>query len=180
MLTTNNARGEHLLWLAPMLYIWVASIIAPIQSMAIYWDGDYYTFSFLNTSIIFLVCTGIPYLLHKHFRENKTRSLAISWMHILCSVLLMLSILMIYTYNPPIDKEWRYSSLLLPHFERWRFINDFALVLFATFVLVQIVYSIYGFGKLIRSKFGKSHNSEMGQYAFGENQVAVNPALNFR
>lgn len=166
MLTPNNARGEHLLWLAPMLYIWYASIIAPVQSIVIFWDTNYYTISFLTTSIIFLAFVGIPYLLHKHFRENRTRNLAISWMHILSSVLLALSILLIYTYNPPIDKEWRYAPILLPNYERWRLLNDFAIVLFAIFGLVQIVYSVYGLSKLIRAKFGRANSSELGQYSF--------------
>ena len=182
MLTPNNARGEHLLWLSLMLYIWLASFIAPVQTLVVFWDTNYYFLTYLETCLIFLATAVIPYLLHKHFRDNKTRNIGISWMHILSSVLLMLTILMIYTYTPPINRESRYAPILLPSFQRWVFLNNFAIVLFASFVLVQVVFTIYGLNKLIKQKLGISNHkrNRIEQYSFEDVQTNQNPALIFK
>lgn len=179
MLTPKNVRGEHLLWLTPVLYIWLANITAPVQTIVVFNDGDYYLFSYFTTVIIFLSVIALPYFLHKYFRENKTRSIVVSWMHILTTVIIMFTILLIYTYTPPIDREWRYYPILRPNFARWRLFNDIAIVLFGVLVLVQISYLIYGLSKLFQQKRAKLQNNstEMELYQFNQNQAIVNPAL---
>jgi hypothetical protein len=180
MLTPKNVRGEHLLWLTPVLYIWVANITAPIQTIVVFNDGIYYLLSYFTTAVIFLSVIGLPYFLHKYFRKNKTRSIVVSWMHILSSVIIMFTILLIYTYTPPIDREWRYYPLLRPNFARWRLFNDIAIILFVTLILVQVTYLIYGFGKLFQQKragLQQSNTSGMELYQFSQNAAISNPAL---
>ena len=177
MLTSNNVRGEHMLWLTPILYIWVSSITQPIQSIIVLNDGSFYVFSFLTTLIIFLSAIAIPYLLHKHFRETKSRSIIISWLHILSSAALILAILMIYTYSAPIDRDWMNYPLLRPSFNRWHLMNDIAIVLFAIFIFIQGIFIVYGFTKLIQQKLSNSQNNDMEMYEYGRPQPMVNPAL---
>lgn len=177
MLTSNNVRGEHLLWLTPILYIWVAGFTQPIQSIIVLNDGSFYVFSFLTTLVIFLTAIAIPYLLHKHFRETKSRSIIVSWLHILSSASLILAILMIYTYSAPIDRDWMNYPLLRPNFNRWHFMNDVAIVLFAIFILIQGIFMVYGFSKLIQQKLSASNNNDMELYEYGNQQPMVNPAL---
>lgn len=179
MLTPKNVRGEHLLWLTPVLYIWLANITAPVQIIVVFTDSIYYVFSYYTTVIIFLSVIGIPYFLHKNFRENNTRSIVISWMHILTSVILMFTILVIYTYTPPISREWRFYPTLIPNFIRWRTFNDIAIVLFLSLIVVQIAYIIYGLSKLFQQKRDsiRSYSTDLELYDFDQNPALANPAL---
>lgn len=177
MLTSNNVRGEHLLWLTPILYIWVAGIIQPNQNIVVLNDGSFYVFSFLTTMIVFLTAIAIPYLLHKHFREKKSRSIVISWLHILSSVSLILAILLIYTYTAPIDRDWVNYPLLRPSFNRWHFMNDVAIVLFAIFLFIQGIFIVYGLSKLMLQKLSASQSNDLAMYEYGNKQSRVNPAL---
>ncbi len=180
MLTPRNVRGEHLLWLSPILYIWVAYITAPIQTVVVFYDGIYYILSYFTTAVILLSLIGGPYYLHKYFRKNKTRSIVVSWLHILPSVIIMFTILLIYTYTPPIDREWRYYPLLRPNFARWRLFNDIAIILFVTLILIQVTYMIYAFGKLFqqkRSGFQRTSTKGLELYSFSQNTALSNPAL---
>jgi hypothetical protein len=177
MLTSNNVRGEHLLWLTPILYIWVAGFTQPIQSIIVLNDGSFYVFSFLTTLVIFLTSIAIPYFLHKHFRETKNRSIIVSWLHILSSTSLILAILLIYTYSAPIDRDWMNYPLLRPNFNRWHFMNDVAIVLFASFLVIQGMYIVYGVSKLIKQKISSSNSNGMELYEYRNQQPMVNPAL---
>lgn len=179
MLTPKNVRGEHLLWLTPVLYIWLAKIIAPVQTIVVFNDGTYYLFSYFTTVVILLSVIALPYFLHKHFRENNTRSMVVSWMHILTTVIIMFTILLIYTYTPPIDREWRYYPILRPNFARWRLFNDIAIVLFGVLVLVQVTYLVYGLGKLFQQKRAGLDNDSTAieLYQFDQNPAIANPAL---
>ncbi len=179
MLTHSNVRGEHLLWLTPVIYLWLASIIAPVQTIVIFNNGQYYILSYFTAAVVLLSVIALPYLLHKHFRENNSRSIAISWMHILSSVILMFTILLIYTYTPPIDKEWRYYPLLRPNFARWRFFNDAAIIFFYSFVLIQVTYLVYGITKLfLPNKAALSNQQvEMELYDYSQQNSLVNGAL---
>lgn len=166
MITTANVRGEHVLWLTPMVYAWLASYTAPVDSVMFFLNNTYYLLSFMTSAMLFLLLIAVPYILHKRFRENKSRSIVISWMHILSSFFIMVAILMIYTYTPPISREWRYYPILRPGFERWRNLNSMAIILFKVFVLIQVVYTIYGLNKLFKQKIVARNKQRSLSYAY--------------
>jgi hypothetical protein len=166
MLNTDTVRGEHILWLTPMVYTWLASFTAPVQMILFFVDNTYYVLSFLTSAILFIILISVPYLLHKHFRENETRSIIISWIHILSSVFLMVGILMIYTYTPPINREWRYYPIMTPNFDRWRNMNQMAINLFQLFVGIQIIFSVYGLIKLFYQRKNQQSKLQELEYAY--------------
>lgn len=148
MLTTHNARGEHILWMSPMVYTWLATYTSPIQMVVFYANNKYYLLSYLSTTFLFILIMAVPYLLHKHFRENETRNIVVSWLHIISSVTIMIAILMIYTYTPPINRDWMHEPIVAPGLARWRFFNDFAFVLLQSFIFIQVLFTGYGVRKL--------------------------------
>ena len=166
MITTANVRGEHVLWLTPMAYAWLASYTAPVDTVMFFLNNTYYLMSFMTSAMVFLLLIAVPYQLHKRFRENKTRSSVISWMHIMCSFFIMLAILMIYTYTPPISREWRYYPIHRPNFDRWRNLNSMAIILFQVFVLLQVVYTVYGLNKLFMQKKAVRNKQRSLSYAY--------------
>jgi hypothetical protein len=181
MNTTHHVRGEHLLWLTPIIYIWLTSINAPIQNFIVFNDGNFYLFNFFSALVIFLIIIAIPFYLHKYLREHEMRSIVISWLHIVPTLLLILTIIAIYTYAPPIERSWRYSPILNPNFSRWQLYNEVAIVLFEVLLLIQVIYLIYGLIKIYLLKLEQSidDESELETYSFDDNQIMVNPAYKY-
>jgi len=177
MLTSNNVRGEHMLWLTPVIYIWATGITQSTQTFVVLQDGSFHIFNFFTTLIIFLAAIAIPYLLHKHFRETNSRSIVISWLHILASSGLTLAILLIYTYAAPIDRDWLSYPLLRPNFYRWQFLNDVAIVLFQIFLFIQAAYIVYGLSKIAQQKMKGAYRQDLELYDYNNQQPMVNPAL---
>jgi hypothetical protein len=153
--------------------------MAPVPSIVIFNDGYFYIFSYLTSVLILLSIIAFPYFLHKHFRENNTRSVVISWIHILATVTIMITLLIIFTYTPPTDIEYQSYPLIRPNYARWRFFNDIAILLFLSLVLVQITYLIYGVGKLFQqNKTGMiTETTDLTVYQFNQSPAIVNPAL---
>ena len=181
MYSTKNVRGEHLLWLTPILYIWLTSINAPIQSFIIFNDGDFYIVNFFYALVILLAIISIPYFIHRYLRKYEARSIIISWVHIVPTLLLILSIITIYAYAPPIDRSWKNSVLSNPNFIRWMNFNDAAITLFAVLLLVQLIYIIYGLIVIyqLKSEQSEMEDSEEETYTFDDHAIMINPAYKY-
>ncbi len=181
MYSTKNVRGEHLLWLTPILYIWLTSINAPIQSFIIFNDGDFYLVNFFYALVILLAIISIPYFIHRYLRKYEARSIIISWVHIVPTLLLILSIITIYAYAPPIDRSWKNSVLSNPNFIRWMNFNDAAITLFAVLLLVQLIYIIYGLIVIyqLKSEQSEMEDSEEETYTFDDHAIMINPAYKY-
>ena len=181
MYSTKNVRGEHLLWLTPILYIWLTSINAPIQSFIIFNNGDFYLVNFFYALVILLAIISIPYFIHRYLRKYEARSIIISWVHIVPTLLLILSIITIYAYAPPIDRSWKNSVLSNPNFIRWMNFNDAAITLFAVLLLVQLIYIIYGLIVInqLKSEQSEMEDSEEETYTFDDHAIMINPAYKY-
>jgi uncharacterized membrane protein YuzA (DUF378 family) len=181
MYSTKNVRGEHLLWLTPILYIWLTSINAPIQSFIIFNDGDFYLVNFFYALVILLAIISIPYFIHRYLRKYEARSIIISWVHIVPTLLLILSIITIYAYVPPIDRSWKNSVLSNPNFIRWMNFNDAAITFFAVLLLVQLIYIIYGLIVIyqLKSEQSEMEDSEEETYTFDDHAIMINPAYKY-
>ncbi len=181
MYSTNHVRGEHLLWLTPILYIWLTSINAPISNFIVLIDGSFYLFNFFSSLMILLIILALPYYMHRHLREKELRSAVISWIHIVPTLLLILSIITIYSYAPSINRSWKDSTLTNPNFSRWELYNDVAITLFEVLILIQVAYLFYGLVVININKLEQSDidSSEYESYSFDDNQVMINPAYKY-
>ncbi|MEI6086589.1 MAG: hypothetical protein WCR66_03295 [Bacteroidota bacterium] len=181
MYSTKNVRGEHLLWLTPILYIWLTSINAPIQSFIIFNDGDFYLVNFFSALLIILAIISIPYFMHRYLRKYDARSIIISWVHIVPTLLLILSIITIYAYAPPIERSWKNSVLSNPNFLRWMNFNDAAITLLAVLILVQLIYIFYGLILINQLRAEQSDMEDLDQeiYTYDDHAVMINPAYKY-
>ena len=119
--------------------------------------------------------------MHRHLREKELRSAIISWIHIVPTLLLILSIITIYSYAPSINRSWKDSTLTNPNFSRWELYNDVAITLFEVLILIQIAYLFYGLVVININKLEQSDidSSEYESYSFDDNQVMINPAYKY-
>jgi hypothetical protein len=181
MYTTHNVRGEHLLWLTPILYIWLTGINAPIQIFIVFTDANFYIFNFFTALFIFLLIIAIPFYIQSYLRKHEFRSIVISWIHIVPTLLLILSIITIYAYAPPIEISWKNSVLSNPNFLRWIIYNDVAIALFEALIIIQIIYIIYGLIKINQFKSLQEdlNESELDTYTYDDNEVMINPAYKY-
>jgi hypothetical protein len=181
MYTTHHVRGEHLLWLTPIIYIWLTSINAPIQNFIVFNDGNFYLFNFFSALVIFLIIVALPFYIHSYLRQHETRSIVISWLHIVPTLLLILAIITIYAYAPPIEISWRLSTLTNPNFTQWQIYNDVAIALFGTLLIIQVVFLLYGLIKIYQLKSYESsiEDTDLDTYSFEDNQAMINPAYKY-
>jgi hypothetical protein len=181
MYTTHNVRGEHLLWLTPIIYIWLTSLNAPIQNFIVFNEGNFYLFNFFSALVIFLLVIAIPYFIHRFLRKHDIRSIVISWVHIVPTLLLILSIITIYAYAPSIEISWKNAVLSNPNFMRWVIYNDVALSLFGVLILVQVIYIIYGLIIInqLRSEQSDIEDDNQDAYSFDDHEVTINPAYKY-
>lgn len=181
MYSTQNVRGEHLLWLTPLLYIWITSINAPIQNFIVYYDGDFYLFNYLITLCILLVLFAIPFYIHHYIRANDLRNIVVSWVHIAPTLILTLSFITIYAYAPPIEMSWKNEAISNPNFIRWQIYNDVAIAIFEALVIVQILYTIYGLFIInqYKSELLEYEESESETYTFDDSDTIINPAYKY-
>jgi hypothetical protein len=181
MYTTHHVRGEHLLWLTPIIYIWLTSINAPLQNFIVFNDGNFYLFNFFSALIIFLVIVALPFYIHAYLRQHQIRSIVISWLHIAPTLILILAIITIYAYAPPIEISWRFSTLTNPNFTQWQIYNDVAIALFGALLIIQVVFLLYGLIKIYQQKLEAASNedSDVDSYSFEDNQVMINPAYKY-
>lgn len=181
MYTTQNVRGEHLLWLTPILYICLTSINAPIQNFIVFNEGNFYLFNFTLALIIFLLIIALPFYIHVYLRKEDLRNIVISWVHIAPSILLILAIITIYAYAPPIDISWKNAPLSHPNFLQWQIYNNVATALFEALIVIQTVYVIYGLYKINQLRLEQYRNieSDYDTYSFDDSEVMINPAYKY-
>jgi hypothetical protein len=163
------------------LYIWLTSINAPIQSFIIFNDGNFYLVNFFSALVILLVIISIPYFIHRYLRKYDARSIIISWVHIVPTLLLILSIITIYAYAPPIEKSWKNSVISNPNFLRWMNFNDAAITLLAVLMVVQLIYIFYGLILIFQLRSEQSDMDDLDQenYTFDDHTVMINPAYKY-
>jgi hypothetical protein len=181
MYSTHHVRGEHLLWLTPILYIWLTSINAPIQTFIVLNDGEFYLFNFFSALIIFLLIVALPFYIHFYLRQHQNRSIVISWLHLAPTLLLILAIISIYAYAPPIEISWRSSPLTNPNFSQWQNYNDVAIALFEVLLFIQVIFLIYGLVKIYELKLEASYidDTDVDSYSNDDNQIMINPAYKY-
>ncbi len=181
MYTTQNVRGEHLLWLTPILYICLTSINAPIQNFIVFNEGNFYLFNFSLALVIFLLIIALPFYIHIYLRKQDLRNIVISWVHIVPTLLIILAIISIYAYAPPIEISWKNAPLSNPFFLQWQIYNKVATTLFEVLIVIQTIYIIYGLSKINQLRIEQYRNnvSEFDPYSFEESEVMIHPSYKY-
>lgn len=143
-MTTKVIRAEHLLWMAPVLFICMIYISSSLDKMMVFYLGEYFMISYSFFTGFFLLALLIPYLLHIVLRRIGMRNQMISWTHILLSVFMAVAITFIFNRNLPVNINWRYHVGELGSFLTWEYYNSMGLLFVRSFLLLQILFSVYG------------------------------------
>ncbi|MBL7761510.1 MAG: hypothetical protein JNK08_12500 [Sediminibacterium sp.] len=143
-MTTKVIRAEHLLWMAPVLFVCMIYISSSLDKMMVYYLGEYFMISYSFITGFFLIALLIPFLLHILLRRIGLRNQMISWMHILLSIFMAVAISFIFNKNLPVNVNWRYHVGELGSFHTWEYYNSMGLLFVRFFLLLQILFSVYG------------------------------------
>ncbi|MDD2793514.1 MAG: hypothetical protein PHD73_10060 [Sediminibacterium sp.] len=143
-MTTKVIRAEHLLWMAPVLFICMIYISSSLDRMMVFYLGEYFMISYSFITGFFLIALLIPFLLHIVLRKTGMRNLMISWAHILLSVFMAATVTFIFNKNLPINVNWRYHVGELGSFQTWEYYNSLGLQFVRLFLILQALFSVYG------------------------------------
>ncbi|HJV20782.1 MAG TPA: hypothetical protein VJ552_12940 [Sediminibacterium sp.] len=147
-MTTKIIRAEHLLWMAPVLFVFIIYLSSAVDSMMVFYLGEYFMISYSLITLFFLAVLLVPYLLHILLRRIGARNLVISWLHILLSFLMAASVVFIFNKNLPININWRYHVGELGSFGQWNYYNSLGLLITRLFIAIQLLFSLYGLGSV--------------------------------
>jgi hypothetical protein len=163
-MTIKLSRAEHLLWIVPIIYGLVANYTATTAETMTFLSGTYVILSFMDIVLIFLILLTPSYLMHLILRNYEKRDFFIAWLHVILSVSAIVFILLIFSYNLPINISWRYRPGILPALQRWDYRNAIIIASFKVFVIVQMAFLGYCGVTLFRHRFMKSSLSETDSF----------------
>lgn len=162
-MTTKIIRAEHLLWMAPALFVFMIYLSSSVDSMMVFYLDRYFMISYSLITLFFLAVLLIPYILHIVLRRIGARNLVISWLHILLSFLMAASVIFIFNRNLPININWRYHVGELGSFRLWNYYNTMGLLIARIFIITQLLFCFYGLGTIALHYINsiRSHNREV-------------------
>ncbi len=143
-MTAKLSRAEHMLWIVPILYGSMAYFSSYSEVIMMYYNNVFYLLGFFSATIIFLLVLGIPFYIQSTLRKIEERNQIISYAHIALSLLNVVGILFIFSVNLPIRIDWVNSAGELSTYTRWNYYNGMAISLFQFFIIIQVVYCVYG------------------------------------
>jgi len=148
-MTTKVIRAEHLLWMAPVLFVFMIYISSSLDRMMVFYLGEYFMISYSFITGFFLIALLIPFLLHIVLRRKSMRNQVVSWAHILLSIFLAATVTFIFNKNLPVNVNWRYHVGELVSFQTWDYYNSLGLFFVRLFVILQILFSVYGITTIV-------------------------------
>jgi hypothetical protein len=177
-MTAKLTRAEHMLWIVPILYGCMAYFSSYSEVIMMYYNNMFYLFGFFSATLIFLLCSSVPFYIHSILRKIDERNPIIAYAHIALTLVNVVGILFIFSVNLPIKIEWLNSGGELTTFTNWNYYNEMAISLFKLFIIIQLIYSIYGAKillshgimkrKLAREDFSqKSYENELAMQMAG-------------
>lgn len=144
-MTAKYTRAEHLLWIVPIIYGFIAHSSAYSETILVQYKNVFHLFSFFNLTVIFLILLIAPYLIHAAIRKLEIGNNIIAFAHIALSLTLLMGITFIYSVNMPININWfRDNTGELSLYTKWNYYNEMCISLFKIFIVVQLIFCAYG------------------------------------
>lgn len=174
-MTAKYTRAEHLLWIVPIIYGFMAYYSAYSEIILVRYNNVFYLYSFFDFIAIFLVFLIIPFVIQSTIRKLEIRNAIIAYAHIAFSAILVIGIMFIFSVNLPINVNWLYNTAgELSVLTKWSYYNEMCISIFKLFLALQIVYCIYGI-KVLISNYMINRNPILTQHEY-ENELAMQMA----
>ncbi len=171
-MTAKYTRAEHLLWIVPIIYGFIAHYSAYSEIILVRYKNVFHLFSFFNLIAIFLIIMIIPYLIHSAIRKLDIGNNIIAFAHIALSLSLLIGITFIYSVNLPININWYHNNTgELSLYTKWNYYNEMCISLVKVFIIVQLVFSAYGTRLLVTNHI-LSRKPALNQHDY-ENDLAM-------
>jgi hypothetical protein len=140
----NIFRSEHLLLVAPALVYAILSVFYPeLNRYIMLMDGartlDFYDLLFMQT--IFMLIT---FFVHKLMQVAGTQSAQIKLLQISASLILMLSMAVVFVNVPDVGRHWHNQIFPTPAYERWLSMSYFCVMVMGCFLFLQIGFVVFG------------------------------------
>jgi len=158
MLRKVFLRIENFLLIVPILVSYFFYVFFPDGVLNVVLFDEYITISVIEGSLFLILIFSIPFIFHHVLREKKLRDVAITRLHVVLSIIIIIAIALIYKRAPLVSPEWKNEILPPPIYDKWVYIVHIAYALWQLFIFIQVGFIVYALGKL--KQLQPKHNAE--------------------
>jgi hypothetical protein len=144
-----SSRLENLLMIVPAIVLVLANLLIKSAQLDSYYSNTYFSFSFGNVSFFSWALLIVPFILHLFLKQQNAGSQSIISLHIILSLILLVSVLFTYQIYTPTNAITNGSFWGIPFQRQWMEATFSTYALLLSQFLLQLVFSIYALVKLL-------------------------------
>ena len=140
---------ENLLMIVPGIVLALSNLFIKSADLNTHYPSTYFSFSFGNISFFSWALLIIPFILHLFLKQQNVGSQPILSLHIILSLVLLVSVLFTYQVYTPTNAIVDVSFLDMPYQRQWMEATFSTYTIIILQFLLQIVFSVYALIKLL-------------------------------
>jgi hypothetical protein len=144
-----NSRLENLLMIVPAIVLVFANLLIKSAELDTHYSSTYFTFSFGNVSFFSWAMLIIPFILHLFLKQQNKGSQSFISLHIILSLILLVSVLFTYQIYTPTNAVTNDSFWGIPIHRQWMEATFSTYALIISQFLLQLVFTMYALIKLL-------------------------------
>jgi hypothetical protein len=144
-----NSRLENLLMIVPPIVLILANVLIKSADLDTHYTSTYFSFTFGNVSFFSWAMLIIPFLLHLFLKQQNVGSQSIISLHIILSLILLITVLFTYQIYSPTNVVTNTSIWGIAFQRQWMEATFYTYALLIAQFLLQIVFCVYALVKLL-------------------------------
>jgi hypothetical protein len=144
-----SSRLENLLMIVPAIVLVLANLLIKSAELDTYYSNTYFSFSFGNVSFFSWAMLIVPFILHLFLKQQNAGNQSIISLHIILSLILLVSVLFTYQIYTPTNVITNGSFWGIPFQRQWMEATFSTYALLFSQFLLQVVFSVYALVKLL-------------------------------
>ncbi len=144
-----SSRLENLLMIVPAIVLVLANLLIRSAEIDSYYSSTYFSFSFGNVSFFSWAMLILPFILHLFLKQQNAGNQSIISLHIILSLILLVSVLFTYQIYSPTNVVTNGSLWGIPFHRQWMEATFSTYALLFSQFLLQVVFCVYALVKLL-------------------------------
>jgi hypothetical protein len=151
-MSETSIRIENLLLLSPFVFLFLFISLMPNQPVPIILMDVTFMLSQVEATIVCFVLAAVPYLFHYMLRKTNNGNIFLLDIHVAVSFLLICFLPIAYYQVPLISVHWEKDQFPMPVYEKWESTMRIVTFLWASYLIVQVVFIAYTVFTFARKK----------------------------
>jgi hypothetical protein len=144
-----NHHLENLLMIVPAVVLILANLLIKSANIDTHYSNTYFSFSFGNVAFFSWALLIVPFVLHLFLKQQSAGSQSIISLHIILSLILLVTVLFTYQVYTPTNTVSNGSFWGIPFERQWMEATFLTYTLILAQFFLQIVFCVYALVKLL-------------------------------